>query len=403
MVKKEKKVITKKDWVSNFTLIGEAKINDYTYKIDEKSEKSAWIYNSLNLGVDCGEKHGIVYCSMMGGYSEERESFIYAHGKNEDGSDNFEDKMQIAWEDRNDESILDTVGDLSCITVGLEKTDKGKTFYKKFLSQYDAIVYIKEHLEDGMVVNVRGNLKYSLYNDNVQMSKEITSIVLSKVDKPANYKATFMQTVLLDKDSAKLKSENIDKEKGVMYVSCQVLDYMKELNGIEIKGQYPFRKDFEFEMDFNDEKRCKLIMEKLFKVRKGITQVTFEGDFVCGGATVTATLDDVPEEIKDLILSGVYSEEEALQRCSTNGKREERMILRKPNIRLVGEGDKKTPVLQKFDERYTEDDLILDYLNDFKDIPEDEELPFDVGSGNDEDNSGEEKKDGPSLDWLDSL
>jgi len=79
------------------------------------------------------------------------------------------------------------------------------------------------------------------------------------------------------------------------------------------------------------------------------------------------------------------------------------MILRKPNIRLVGEGDKKTPVLQKFDERYTEDDLILDYLNDFKDIPEDEELPFDVGSGNDEDNSGEEKKDGPSLDWLDSL
>ena len=56
-----KKVIVKKDWVSNFTLIGVPKINEYTFKINEESEKSAWIYNSLNLGVDCGEKFGTVY------------------------------------------------------------------------------------------------------------------------------------------------------------------------------------------------------------------------------------------------------------------------------------------------------------------------------------------------------
>lgn len=398
MAKKEKKVITKKDWVSKFNLIGEAKVNDFTYTIDEEAEKSSWVSNRLNLGIDCGEKHGIVYCSMFGGYySEGKENYLKAYGKKDDGTVDFDNQMQIAWEDRNDESILENVSDYRLITVGLEKTDKGKTFYKKFLSPYDAIKYIKNCLKNGMIVNIKGNLKYELANDKVVMKKEVESIVLSKVENPANYKATFMQTVLLDKDSAKLKSENIDKEKGIMYVSCQVLDYMKELNGIEIKGQYPFRKDFEFEMDFNDEKRCKLIIDKLFKVRKGITQVTFEGDFVCGGATVTATLDDIPEEIKDLILSGVYSEEEALQRCSTNGKREERMILRKPNIRLVGEGDKKTPVLQKFEERYTEDDLILDYLNDFKDIPDDEELPF--GDSSD----GESGEEDQSLDWLNRL
>ena len=63
--------IVKKDWVSNFTLIGKPKISeDYTFKIDEKSEKSAWVYNSLNLGIDCGEKYGVVYAEMMGGYSE---------------------------------------------------------------------------------------------------------------------------------------------------------------------------------------------------------------------------------------------------------------------------------------------------------------------------------------------
>lgn len=76
-----KKVIKKSDWVSSFNLIGAAKITEHTFKIDEKSEKSSWIYNLLNLGIDCGEKFGTVFCEMMGGYSEEQAGLIYAHGK----------------------------------------------------------------------------------------------------------------------------------------------------------------------------------------------------------------------------------------------------------------------------------------------------------------------------------
>ena len=73
----EKKVIKKTDWQSSFNLIGRPVVNDYTFKIDEKSEKSNWVYNAMNLGVDCGEKHGTVYAEMMGGYSEENENRIY--------------------------------------------------------------------------------------------------------------------------------------------------------------------------------------------------------------------------------------------------------------------------------------------------------------------------------------
>ena len=262
---KSKKVITKKDWIASFNLVGEAKLNDYTYKIDEKSEKSSWIYNSLNLGVYCGEKYGTVYASMMGGYSEEKAGVIFAHGKKEDGSDDFENQIQVAWEDRFDEDILESLGDMCFITVGLEQTNKNKVFYKKFLSEYDAIAYIQEHLEEGMVLNVRGNIRYSLYQEKVQMQKNINNIVLSKVDDAAKYKATFVQTVLLNKDSASLKKEQIDKDKGVLYVSTRILDYLKEFNGIEVKGQYPFQKEFEFEMDFNNEKICKMIMEKVFR------------------------------------------------------------------------------------------------------------------------------------------
>lgn len=388
MAKNDKKVITKDNWVSNFTLIGVPKINDYTFKIDEKSEKSSWIYNSMNIGIDCGEKFGTVYAEMMGGYSSEQPSAIYAHGKKDDGSDDFEAKVTVDWDDRFNEGILETIGDLSFITVGLEKTTKGSTYYKKFLSAYDAIAYIKAHLEEGMVVNVRGNLKYSMYQDKVQVRKNITSIVLSKVDDASKYVARFTQTILIDKASASLK--NIDKDKGVMYIDARVLDYLKEYNGIEVKGQYPFAKQFEFEMDFSNEAQCKKIMEKVFKVKKGITQITFEGDLIEGGAVVTATLDDIPQDIKDLIDCGVYTEEEALARCSSNGNREQRMVLRKPMVRLIGED--KTPTLQRFEEKYTEEDLVLDYL-------------YEESAATEEAEEGEtESTDaGDGLDWLNSL
>lgn len=398
----EKKVIKKSDWVSNFTLIGKPKISDdYTFKIDEKSTNSNWVYNSLNLGIDCGERYGVVYAEMMGGYSEENENNIFAHGKKDDGSDDFESQIIVSWDDRFNDEVLEEIGDLSFITVGLEKTSEGKTFYKKFLSAYDAIAYIKEHLTEDMVVNVKGNLKYSTYNDNVQVRKNINSIVLSKVDDSANYKATFTQTILIDKDSASLK--NIDKDKGVMYVDAKVLDFLKEYNSVKLVnakgeekgGQYPYDKRFEFAMDFSNETACKKIMDKLFKVKKGITQITFEGEFIEGGAVVTVTLDDLPDDIKDLVIAGVYTEEEACAKCTANGSRERRMVLKKPQIKMVGNDDNKVPVIQRFEERFAEEDLVLDYLyNNKQSEAKDNKPPFDVEEESDVDDS---------MSWLDQL
>ena len=385
----EKKVIIKKDWVSNFTLIGRPVIGDYTYKIDERSEKSNWIYNALNLGVDCGEKHGTIYAEMMGGYGEDRKNVIYAHGKKDDGNDDFNKQIIVDFEDRFNDDVLETIGDLSFITVGVEKTSEGKTFYKKFLSEYDAIAYLKEHLTTDMVVNVKGRLSYSTYNENVQVRKNITSIVLSKVDDSADFKATFTQSILIDKDSASLK--NIDKDKGVMFVDTRVLDYVKEVNGVEVKGQYPFNKTFEYELNLENEKQCKIIMEKVLKVRKGVTQLNMEGEFIEGGAVVTATYDDIPDDIKDLIDAGIYTKEEALAKCTANGSRERRMVLKKPVIKMVGDDDNKTPMIQKFEEKYTEEDLILDYV-----------------FGNDDSSSNEVSSDAnntsdDSMDWLANL
>ena len=97
-------------------------------------------------------------------------------------------------------------------------------------------------------------------------------------------------------------------------------------------------------------------------------------------------MDDVPDDIKDLIDMGIYSEEEALAKCSASGSRERRMILQKPMIKLVGED--KTPVVQIFDDKYEEDELVIELGGD------DEDAPFDTD---------EKSSDDSDMSWLDAL
>jgi hypothetical protein len=363
----EKKTIKRSDWISSFGLIGRAKVGEFTFKINEKSEKSSFIYNSLNLAVECGEKYGTIYCEAMGGYSESNDTKIYAHGKKSDGTDDFDKRIIVDWDDRMNEDILDTIGDLSFITVGLEKTNKGKTFYKKFLSWYDAIEYVNEHLEDGTIVNVQGSLKYQEYNGNVQCRKQINSIVLSSKTEESDFKATFRQSILIDKDCIDMSPSGVDKDRGILFIDARVLDYVSSYNGVDVKGQFPFRKQFEYMADFSNMDDLKKKINLLFKVKKDITQISFEGMFSESHESVQLSLDDLPSDIRDLVDAGIYTEKEALEKCSARGSSVQRMLLLKPVIKLVSSGEdkeEKTPVIQKFEKRYTEDDLYLDYVFD---------------------------------------
>lgn len=402
MAKKEKKELEKKGWISSFTLVGEANINQYTYKIDEKSTKSSWIYNQLNLGVYCGEKSGTVYAEMMGGYGAERDNVIYVHGKNEDGTDDFKNIYTIDWDDREDETILEDIGDMCFIRVGLERDAKGKLFVKRFLSAYDAISYIEEHLEKDMVISVHGRLVYSKYEDTVTVRKEIDRIMLvpNTVEKN-DYRATFTQTMLLTKDSVGTP----DKQMGIIPIYGYVLDYCKEINGVDIKKNIPYLKAFEYEADLTNKERTKAVVDKVFAVKRGVNEITFEGVLVEGGATVTATVDDLPDDIKNLIDIGVYTEEEALDRCTISSGRAHRMIITKPRIKMVEVDGTKVPQLQRVDRKYEEDDLIIDEVlkaqaksedddEDDADIDEPEIATMSEVLGEDDD-SGD--------DWLDQL
>jgi hypothetical protein len=398
MAKKEKTVLTKQNWVQNFNLVGKVKLSDYTFKLDEKSERSDWIYNSMNLGIDAGEHFGVCYCETMGGYGSERaNNYLFVHGKKEDGSDDFSNSYQIDWSDRENPSILEDIGSLCFMTAGLEVDSNSKTFYKKFLSPYDFIAYCAENLKEDMVVNVRGQLKYTVYNGNIQCRKEINSIALSSAT-PDKYRATFTQTMLLDRDS--VTKDSIDKDKGVINVSAYVLEKFKEYNGWDltdggkVKGGafVPLHKNFEYEINPEKPELTTAVINKLFKVKKGVTQITWEGEMIESGATVTATLDDLTDDIKELIELGLYTEEEALAKCTVGGSKERRMILKKPAIKMVGDDEDKVPQIQRFEEAFTEEDMQLECLIP-KETDEEEEEPDDFDKLINEDNGSESTVD----------
>lgn len=351
---KERKALKKGKAV--FNLIGRVKVTDKTFNLDN-SYDSGWTDNSMYVGVDCGNGN-TVYAEMRSGFFPDKDNVIRAYSKDEKDDAGKSKSVEIAWEDRLDESLYDSISDSSFLTVGVEKDVKDKTVYKKFLTAYDAVEYLNEHLEDGMIVNVKGTIGYNEYEGNVSTKKEITSIVLSKIDDEADFKATFSQTILVDSKSIGKKND----DKGTMELAAYVVDYVgkPKIDGekIEVKKNVTYPKTFEVAINENPEITAKML-QRFFKPKKGkITEITVTGNLVEGGSTVNITEDDIPDDIKELIEMGLYSEEEAEKKIAVgNGNRERRMIIVKPDITYVGTGDDRKPTVAFEDGKYDEDDL----------------------------------------------
>ena len=341
---------------ATFNLIGRAKVTDKTFNLDN-SYDSGWTDNQMYLGVDCGNGN-IVYAEMRSGFFPDKDNVIRAYDKNEKDESGKSKSVEIAWEDRLDEALLDSIADSSFLTVGVEKDVKGKTVYKKFLTAYDAVEYLNDYLEDGVVVNVKGNIGYSEYDGNVSVKKDITSIVLSKVENEEDFKATFSQTILVDSKSIGKKND----EKGTMELEAYVIDYVgsPKIDGekVEIKKNVVFPRTFEVEINENPEITAKML-QRFFKPKKGkLTEITVTGNLVEGAAIVNITEDDIPDDIKELIAMGLYSEEEAEKKCAVgNNNREKRMIIVKPDITYVGQGDERKPTVAFEENKYEDSDL----------------------------------------------
>lgn len=353
---KERKALKKSK--ASFNLIGRVKVTDKTFNLDNTYD-SGWTDNSMYVGVDCG-KGNIVFAEMRSGFFPDKDNTIRAYDKTEKDDVGRSKSVEIAWEDRFNDDLLDNISDSSFLTVGVEKDVKEKTVYKKFLTAYDAVEYLNEHLEDGVVVNVKGNIGYSEYDGNISVKKEITSIVLSKIEDEDDFKATFSQTILVDSKSVGKK----DTEKGTMTLDAYVVDYVGspkiDGNKVAIKKNVTYPKTFEVAINEENPEITVKMLQKFFKPKKKNTldEITVTGNLVEGGSVVNITEDDIPDDIKELIEMGLYSEEEAEKKCAVgNNNREKRMIIVKPDIVYVGQGDDRKPTVAFEEAKYEDTDL----------------------------------------------
>ena len=353
----------------NFTLVGEAVIKDgiTTFAMDEKSGKanSDWIYNRLNLAVDCGEKCGMVYAEAMGGYGSERDNVIYVHGKDENGRDDFQERFTIAWEDRFDKETLKEIGDNCFYEAGFEIDKDGKVVFEHFLSEYDLIKYVRANLKNGDKIKVRGELEYQEYQNRVTSKKKIKSIYLVPDAEKEDFQASFLQTILLQKDNA----GKLDKDTNSLPVQARVIEYFNnDVNGERVKGYYTLPVSFEYRMNTDKPELIKKIKETLFKVKRDVTKATFEGLFVEGGAVVETKLEDLPDDIQQYVSLNIMTEDEAIKKCAGNGNKIKKMILTKPYIRRVESEDGKgvTPVLMVEERAYKDEDMVPWFITAYK-------------------------------------
>ena len=396
MAKKyERKDLVKKNWNSTFDLIGKVRITDNTFSLGNRSEKSDWLWDKMNLYVDCGEKHGSVFCQLMGGYGTTRNNLIYVHGKNDDGTDDFNNYYTIDFEDRFNDSIISDLGSTCFKRAGVERDVKNNIVTKSFLTDYDMIEYLSETLENDMVVRIRGTLNYRVYNGRINVEKDVSSIRLYD-GKPEDFKATFRQTVLVDRDSF----GEINKERKTATVSAYVIEKFREYNGHDLtnngetNGKYvPMLKEFEFDLSqMRDAEQAKKALNRLFKPKRGVSQITFNGYFVEGGATVAITEDDITDDIKELIDLGIMTWEDVEASCAGSGSREYRMVFKSPYIKRIQNDDGSVTIdRQMFDDIYQDEDLQLECLTPIEDEEDDNDTETTTNADDDD------------ASWLDEL
>ena len=142
-------------------------------------------YASINLQV-IQEKNNRGYVECFGSVSKTINTL-----------DTNNSKTEINWDDRLDEDVVKDVANFkkTIIKNGDEK--------KEFISSYDGVKYIAEHIDElkNKRVVVTGQRKKNVYNGKISDRFEFSSIRVIDEDEEVNNRLTVNMEVLFDKDS----------------------------------------------------------------------------------------------------------------------------------------------------------------------------------------------------------
>lgn len=305
-------------------LAGKAKIVEDSFGSKQVS-KSGYVYRRAGFAVKVGETRSI-YVTLMGGYSQGN-PVIYAQNKDNE-------QMQINWKQRNNPEILKQVADYSFINMAIEKDEDGNLIQKKFLSEYDAIEYMSEHLEDGANVLINATANYSLYNDDTQRDFNITSISLdlgytdSKTGEKHEARtpaARLTQTYLITSESLSDDYEQELAEEEKTTINAWVPQYLSKLNGESIKRVVALPQKFTVRVKEGNVDKAKLLLDRFIIPEDSdiVREITLRMDILDGYSTSQGKIDleDLDDEVREMLEMGLTSEEDLNKQLFVSGDR----------------------------------------------------------------------------------
>lgn len=309
--------------VSRFSAYGKVSISADTFPTDDVKAASGYTYKRVSFPVSVGDNNTI-YVQMMGGYSPKK-PVIYARN-----TDN--DPIEVNWDLRTNENILENIADRSFVKVRLEKDADGKLIEKKFLSEFDAITYMADHLKDGQQVYIGGDVEYRHYNGQIQRSFNMTTVALDENEdrKPS---AQLSQTYLIDNTSVDRDWEDQLEEKKQLVVNAYVPQYVGKHEGKQIKKTLAFPQQFVLKAtDENMDKRKAIVKRFLLTDEDVVRELSLLCDLVDGYEESTGNVE-LSDDLKELIKLGFMTEEAAEKQMTIGGNRVRETVLVRPMLR----------------------------------------------------------------------
>lgn len=354
---------------NTFTFEGRAIISDKTFTINSTNKDGSWVHNGLNLGIDCGE-HGINYVNCMGGYSTEKDNFIYLQLIGEDGKflSGSESTKIVKWDDRFDlsDDELKIVNPQNIIRTYLEKGSDGKNLKRSFISMYDAIAYIKDHLNDKDPVIINGHIEYRPSEDgNDWYTTHVLDSISLRNEELLQPKATLELMVLIDEKC--VGQPNIEERNIPLYF--KTLTYLRTINGNKYNQVCTVPVKVLLDMNTFDlsnepgQKKFKYAIKNYFSSKDGfVNELLIRGYYTGGAKKVEVSLDDLPKDIREAIENGIMDKEQVIGAMAINGTAQKNIVFLQvptfPKKVVIDDVEQVLPVPIHNKEKYKIDELL---------------------------------------------
>ncbi len=348
---------------NTFRFEGTVNVTDKTFVINKTNEKGTWVQNRMSLAIDCGED-GYHFVNLNGGYNPQGKSIIYLTTVDEDGKFlGREHALEIDFDERHNISKedFDRINKNNLVRVRLEEEEK------TFITPYDAVEYIKDHLTDGMTVVVSGNVEEtpSANGDDWFTNHVVTRISVKNKEllKPS---AVVDYTFLVDDHV--VGQPNLEEKNIPLFFKG--LTYVRKVGDKKYNQTCTFPKKVLYEAnDFDTDigkKKFAFGVENYFTPsKKGfVDEWSMRCRYKSGARMSTLKIEDLPKDIQNAIAMGFMTEEQILANAmAISGNRTTDLVFVRVNTamkEITDEEGNVTPSIQpiKALEKYKTSELV---------------------------------------------